>query len=1085
MANILSTSQIVQRFLDFYRIAQPNLDTKPGTVSRDLLVDAIAVRIAEIYNEMLKVSASQSLSKSVGSDLDNLGSNYAVAKLEAGTATGPALLTFNSLSTDIPIGTGAMAYARNGVSFRIISGVVISASNEGQYRALATTYRDDLDFVGITDNYAMEVVVEATTTGTQGNISKYALTSISIPGISNITNVVPFTGGTSAENDASYRSRILAVFSGSNTGTEVGYRNLVLADGAVLDAIVVGPGDSLMTRDDSIQQTDDNGDLVLDSNGDPIIISEGTGGKVDVFVYGRRLVQDIDSYIYNDRSGQDDPTNSSNDHTIGQIPGDENKTITRRRYENIKSGSLPNQPVVNILEVIGSRSGIFSPQVIDENGNSIGNYTLLKDTGTYAESVFGFDKLHWSNSYISTSEDLSKNQFNGQDPLLYSDITKMSGIGRTINVTNENSAVVTTNNSQLQLSHTPVNTINKVLNATTGERYIVSDRNPNGDSENLNTTGLITISGSNLPASSDTLQVDYEWSYLHDPFIDFDSFQLKDNPRTAIDVIDWGYNNAIRREEETVDEGYAITVQHNINSVISVNLVVTETGTVSVSSSGENFIVDNLVNVVSNVVSVRKVDGAELYNTTSYDGTFDGKRITLPTDTSAQNGDSVVVVYNAFDLFHVDGSTGTFSNNVITLVQSAAAYVPLYSVVECNYIANISELLPSTNMSNLPAVKLQNKFTLNGLVGNFGVQPFTNIYSGTSVIKNLRKSPSKLNINVSGTTQAGLITVVGETATLVQNSVLTSTSSGLTVELSLFIKNALGIDFTQSLPSNVKLMKLVSLEKVQTISNNVVTDVTTTYDVTGYSLNDNSFDLDTTAKDTSLSNTKVKLPTTTTNVADPPLVGDKLRATFYILKTTDTENVSFSTNGTLFTAKTFAFIDSVSISSGFKSGTSLVGAITISAMNQPSSGSRYRSTYNYTAPKNAERITIRYNTNSLVGDLTLLLEPQRALTADVVIKSASSVLIDVTATIIVLSEYEKTKVIIGQNVGDRISNYINNLDLGGRLHPSDLINVAYQVAGLDSITLFRFNKSDTTGNASVINALKNQYMQANTIIIRV
>ena len=939
MAIILSTSQITNRYLDFYRVAQPNLDTKPGTVARDLLIDSIAIRIAENYNELLRVSSAQSITRSVGTDLDNLGSNYNVSRATAGTASGTALLTFNSISSDITIASGALIYGRNGVSFRVISGIVISAANESQYKALATTYRDDLDFIGITDNYAIEVVLEAVTTGTQGNISKYGLVSVSIPGISNVTNVSPFTGGSAGENDASYSSKILSIFSGSNTGTTLGYENLVLSNSSVLDALVVGPGDPLMIRDGSIQQTNENGDLVLTSDGEPIIISEGTGGKVDIFVYGRRLVENLDSFIYNDQSGRSDATQSINDYVIGQISGDSKKTITRRRLENIRDGNLPNQPVVNILEVIGSRSGIFTPQVIDEFGNSIGNYTLSKDDGVYAESCWGQDKLAWVSNSINRSESLSKNVFNGQDSLLYTDITDISQIYRTVTVINENSTVTTTN-SQIQLSHTPVRTINRVLNVTTGERYVVSDRNPNGNTGDLNTDGIITISGKNLPSSSDTLQVDYEWVFYHDPFIDFDSIELSENPRTAIDVIDWGYSNAVRREEKTIQDGYTITVSHNISSVISVNRVSTETATISLSTSGDNLVVQNLTNIVTNVVSIKKINGAEVYNTNKDDGSFDSNRIILPSDTSAQIGDSVIVVYNAFDLFNINNNTGTFSNNIITLVQDAKNYISLYSVVEINYIANINTLLPSSSISNLPASRNGNGFSLNGATAIIGTQPYTNVYSGTLVTNNLRKAPTRLNINIAGTSEPGVINITGETFTLLEDVVISSISSGLTQDLSLAIKKGLGIDLTYTLSSKIKLARLVSFEKVE-LSSGVVTNVLKSYDVIGYSLNDNSYDIDTTVKNTSLNSTEVILPTTTTNIATPIVVGDSIRLTMYVVTEDATENVSFSTNGSLFTDEKFAYIDSIDVSSGFKSGSTIQGSLTISAMNQPTTGNRY------------------------------------------------------------------------------------------------------------------------------------------------
>ena len=1083
MANILSTSQIVQKLLDFLKTSQPNLDTKPGTVSRDLFVDGPSIRLAELYNELSRISSLQSISKSVGDDLDNLASNYSVQRLQPGKSTGAALLTFNSLLSDITIPTGSLVYSKNGLAFRIISGVVISSANESQYRALATTFRSDLDFVGITDNYAVQVMVECTTAGTAGNISKYSLSAVSIPGISNLTNTAPFAGGSSTENDTSYKNRILAVFSGSNTGTSLGYRNIVIANPSVVDAIVVGPGDPLMTRDDTIQATDENGNLILDSNGDPTILSEGTGGKVDIYVYGRRIVENLDSFIYNDKSGKNDPTDSSNDYIIGQIADDENKTITKKRKDNLESGTLPNQPVQSIIEVLGSLSGTFTPQVIDQYGNSIGNFTLLKDTGTYAESIWGADKLQWVRNYVITSEDITKNVFNGQDTLLYSDSFSIDDVRRTILVINENSTISSTDRSKLYLNHTPIRAINKVLNYTTGERYVVTNRNPGGNSGDLNTSGEIIISGKNLPSVSDILQVDYEWEYVHDIYTDLYSFVTNDNPRTAIDVVDWGYGNAITREPAILSDGYTITTQHNISSVISVNKVAKDYNkAVSVDSSG-NLVIIGLSAVIANVVSVKRVsDGAELYNTRKKDGSFDGSRIVLPSDTSATSGDLANIVFNAMDLYTLNGTSGTFKDNVIYLTNDAKSIVTLMDILEINYVANINEILPSTNLSALPAVKYYNNFRTNGSSISIGTQPVTNIYSGTYVNNNLRKTPSKLGINVSGISANGVISVRGKTSEILKDVVFTCTNNGLKLDFSVAIKQFLGIDLSLSLPTNIKISKVVSIEKVETTSG-VVTDSLYSFDITGYSLYDNSFVLEESVLNTSLKVTETQLPYTVNNLANQLYVGDQLRATFYIVYTNDVEAISFSTNGTLYSDKSFAYIDSISVSSGFKSGTTLVGALSMFALSQPPSGSRYRSKYKYTAPKNGERITLRYNTNILIGDLTFEIEEKRPITADVIVKSASSILIDVSADILVLREFEESKTIVAQNVGDKIASYINSLSLGATLHPSDIVNVAYQVTGLDSIVIQRFNKSNVIGNASYIKAFRNQYMQANNIQI--
>ena len=218
-----------------------------------------------------------------------------------------------------------------------------------------------------------------------------------------------------------------------SVGTALGYKNIALSTSNVLDCYVVQPNNVIMTRDGTITQKDSNGALQ--------IISEGTGGKVDVIVYGQNLSQNIDTFIYQDKSNSNDPTNSKNDIILGQISGDENKTINRRRVENIANSTLPAQPIQEIIQVTGSLSGVgFTPKSIDSLGRVSGNYEIIKDTGSYAGSPWGFDKFHWiSNKISGFREDKIKNQYNGQDTLAFTDVLTIPSIKQNISITNENS----------------------------------------------------------------------------------------------------------------------------------------------------------------------------------------------------------------------------------------------------------------------------------------------------------------------------------------------------------------------------------------------------------------------------------------------------------------------------------------------------------------------------------------------------------------------------------------------------------------------------------------------------------------------
>ena len=173
MTNIRSQNEIILSLLDFLRVAQPTLDTKAGTVSRDLIIDAPAAQLSRVYDELNRYSSLQSLRLAIGSDLDNLAQNYGARRNSGNKSTGSALLTFNILNSDIGIPQGSIITAKNGATFVTTNSLTITTTLITSYQAKVAQFKSDLDFVGITDQYAVEVLTIATASGTQGNISKY------------------------------------------------------------------------------------------------------------------------------------------------------------------------------------------------------------------------------------------------------------------------------------------------------------------------------------------------------------------------------------------------------------------------------------------------------------------------------------------------------------------------------------------------------------------------------------------------------------------------------------------------------------------------------------------------------------------------------------------------------------------------------------------------------------------------------------------------------------------------------------------------------------------------------------------------
>lgn len=1076
MVRIRSANEIILALIDFYRIAQPQLDTKPGTVSRDLLIDGPSTQLSRLYDELSRVATVQSLRLAIGSDLDKLASNFGATRKRGSKSSGPIILTFATLDADVAINKGDTVSAKNGASFIISNGAVVSSVYSNAYRAIASQNRADLDLLGITDQFAIQVSVEATSTGTQGNISKFSISTTEIAGVSNVSNISAFGGGSAAEDDASFRSRVLAIFSGSNTGTELGYKNAVLEDPSALDAVVIVPGDPLMTRDGTQVSTAEDGTKT--------IISEGSGGKVDIYIFGARLQETVSTFIYHDLSNTGNATNSANDFVLGQIDADAGKTVMRKRLDDLESGVLPEQPVNDVIDVTGTLSGSnFSEKTVDSLGRVSGNYELIRDTGVYGGSPWGFDKLHFiSNKITDLQEDKTKGIYNGQDSLSFTDVLEISSIQQNINVINENSKIVQSDRSLIQASHFPITNVTRIFNTTTGERYVVVSQNPDGGTQN--TTGRIKIAGSSLPAISDILQVDYTWIFSYDPNHDFDNRLTNNNPRIVQDSIDWGFSNAIKREQATLTTGNSVlnsTTLHPISSVITVNAFTAQSSTIALSSNRLSIIVSNSVN---NVISiVRDSDNAELFNTAKLDGSFNSFTIFLPTDTIGELSDTVSVIYNSEDVYNVDGYEGSFNSNKITIVPSATATVG--RVVEVSYIADVNSILPTTLLSDLPAIRSTNYFNTVSAVG-VGNQPTSHIFSVPNVVEqNIRKAPSRLGLTISGSISAGVITVGGTTTSGVFDVVYTVGTSGLKQDLRSALRKSLGLSSASSVPTNLKISRLISVEKVETTTNLDVLSTIHTYDIKGYSLNDNTYVKDESISDASLSVVEIKLPSTSDNENNIPAVGDRLRITFYYVLTGNSENVLFSKSGTLYTNNIFATIDSIAISSGFTSGSSSSATLAITTQNQPLNGSRYKTYYDYIAPKSNERITIRYNYNRLLTDSTLNIEDVRPINADVLAKEAVAIFVDVELNVVVTAEFVNSSQIVKQNVKDAITSALNATQLGTIVDASDLINSAYTVNGVDRARIISFNKSDNAGSVLSISAQKNEYIVASDVVINI
>lgn len=1366
MVTIRSVNEIILSLIDFFKLAQPDLDTKPGTVARDLFVDGPASQLSLLYDQMSSISSLQSLSLVVGNDLDKLAKNFGLVRKSATPSTGQALFTFASINSTININSGDTAVANNGFTYAVSTGVSVNPSALNFYRSIAAKYKDQLNFAGITDQYAVQVNLRASSAGTLGNIGPYSINRTSIPGVSNITNVSSFSGGTDQESDAAFRTRILSTFSGSSVGTTLGYLNTALANNQVSDAAVIGPGNTLMTRDGTV--------VSVATDGTRTIVSEGSGGKVDVIILGSNLVQNTDSFIYQDKSNNNDPTSAKNNFVLGQISADANKTVNRKRIDDIANGILPAQPVSALTQVTGSESGSnFVEKTVDSYGRVSGNYELIKDTGVYAGSPWGFDTFRWVSNKISLfSEDRIKGQFNGQDATTFTDILEISNVQQNVPITNENSTV-TSDRSIIQLLHTPITNVTRVFNVNTGERYIITNQNLDQTTP-YNNTGRIQISGNTLPSPSDNLQVDYSWVVNFDQYSDFDGLSHTKNLRSTTNSIDWGYSSVIKREKVSFTNNssnnfFTGTTTAPITTVLSANKFSEVDGTVALVTSGKyvNRLSITLSFLPSNVTSVNSVvlknSNNEVYKTAQDNGLFStatqvagiqilyALTIILPTDTTAVAGDTVTVTFNATDVFYSSTQSGSSSGNQITIPSALVNTTANNIILEINYIANVTDLF-SSPVTSLPAsragsgfslfnnlgfnnfslvnnsrrenqivqLNLSNQFyvevgvptsdftllpkqvlsvirlsdgaelwnanhlgtIINGLSGNYQLilsgfnnplandrvlviyylidnkryEPFTfsnsiiktrvdsltndpvtgnfvvpinsfttasnvsfkviepntdivlfsgsdgnilsngdgtatftslsvnfssspdllnkklqiivptllggitnsnndgvydilsynistnimnisNIvkyltadqisvvrvadgkeiwnYSGTIDLannrliipkssaanladpvfvmffkfKNLKKSPTRITATtVDQTVNTGIITISGTTLTKVADVVFTATNTGLKLNLSEAVRKYLGLSSTSSIPSNIRLAKLIKAEKVTTVSatDDTVLQVLATYDVNNTTISNNLFYADEMLADKTLQALDFVLPNTTNNSSNSstvnlPIIGDKIRVTFYYVTSGDSDNLSYTRNGTVYSNKKFCLIDKIFVSSGFKASQST--RFTASTFTQPGLGARYKVFYDYTAPKQNERIVINYNYNKLVTDVTFSIESSRPINADVLVKSANQVLLDLTMNVVIDPTMLSSTSTILQNLRNQLLGALTTTKLGLIVDQPTLINVAQAVSGISRARILYFNRNGGIGQVLKVQAQANEYFAPNNVII--
>jgi len=1094
MSTYKSFNEIVSIMMEQLKLVQPNLDTKTGTVSRDLFIDIPADQLEKLYKLISIISDKQSPDTAIASDLDRYAANYGLTRRYGSPALGVAIFTINSIFSDIQIPNGSIVTSKSGVNFRTVGNYLFSSSEKGRHAATASRIRKSLQIAGISDKYAIEVPIQASRPGSPGNVSSYQITNHNLDFEIKVINLSSSSGGSDGESDSQFRTRVSSLFSGANTGTALGYKNAVLSLNGISDALVVEPGNSLMLRDGT--------EIIEINDGTKRIISSGTGGKVDIYVLGRQLVEVAESFIFTDSSGVGATNDERNDYILGQGSLDQTLTSEERRLSAISSGNLPLQPVSNLVTISGSSSGVLSPKLTSSTGIVSGNYELIKDTNPdTGGSPFCFDKIHFiSGSKTVSAESIVKRSFNAISRLNYTDVKDIDSIYSDIIISSENSNVSVADKSIIYTLHKPILSVSSIQNKTTGEYYTVELLETNTDT-GLNDSGTFKISGKNLPNQSDILSVSYTWRKYFDKYIDYNGYSLRSkDSETSIDSIDWGYSNFIREESSTIERSddensYIVNISNDISRISSLFLQVVETSTIQsivFGAAPKSAIVITLAAEITNINRITNTLGMEIFNTSKSDGYFSGTTIVLPSDSPAIVGDSVIVYFNKVELYNIENTDASFFNSTINLPSDSVldlngltdiifdAYTGGIEVF-ASYYANLEILVTKYALSAIPITGSESSSSLSDsslLSIDPSIQPVVFEYNDSLVVTDyIRYCPTQLLMELTDSNRSGKIRLTGNTLTRASFDLTYGVdASGLTFELSSYIKNLFSV---AALDSSYYVARVDEVFVMGDSGEKLYS-----FDTLGYQILNNKFDVGFSSSYLGLLPTKFTLLSNQANSAIPLSSGSKISVKLLIAKENDSEDVYFSTNGQIYSSKTYATITKISIASGFRGPTgNIIGNLALFVGNQPPTNNVFYADYNFLAPKEGERISIRYNLNRLILDATNGVENVRPIAADVLVKEASELLVDISGQILINDNQIQNTDFIVQNAADEISKALSTNILGPTVDYSDIISAAAKVSGVDSVNISLFNISGSTGRKSFIRALDNQTINPGNIFL--
>ncbi len=209
------------------------IDTRVGTVIRDLFITPISYAISDLYSALNQAIESQNLITATGSDLERIAATYGITRGQGTYATGLVrFYSFNPVGNIIiPSNTEVYAFKNEQrIDFVTVYTIIINTQSPIENNINSPFY----------GAYYAEVLVQCKNIGTIGNVSIGDIRYSNINNVDGVYNLESFNNAIDGQSDDSLRQSILNIIYSKNL-TEGGYKQFALQNSSVFDVRVIPP----------------------------------------------------------------------------------------------------------------------------------------------------------------------------------------------------------------------------------------------------------------------------------------------------------------------------------------------------------------------------------------------------------------------------------------------------------------------------------------------------------------------------------------------------------------------------------------------------------------------------------------------------------------------------------------------------------------------------------------------------------------------------------------------------------------------------------------------------------------------------